>query len=102
MQGAVTSSAESELTRLIEIVAKLRGHDGCPWDREQTPQSMIPYLLEEAYEVVETLEDGDIAELQKELGDLLLHIVMQAQMAEEENTFKLLSNVKVHYEKINN
>lgn len=100
MQGAVTSSAESELTRLIEIVAKLRGPDGCPWDREQTPQSMIPYLLEEAYEVVETLEDGDIAELQKELGDLLLHIVMQAQMAEEENTFKLRDSIYSINEKL--
>ena len=100
MQGAVTSSAESELTRLIEIVAKLRGPDGCPWDREQTPKSMIPYLLEEAYEVVETLEDGDIAELQKELGDLLLHIVMQAQMAEEENTFKLRDSIYSINEKL--
>ncbi|NQV30142.1 MAG: nucleoside triphosphate pyrophosphohydrolase [Candidatus Marinimicrobia bacterium] len=93
MKSPISSTAESELTRLIEIVAKLRGPEGCPWDREQTPQSMIPFLLEEAYEVVETLEDANTEELQKELGDLLLHIVMQAQMAEEKNTFKLRDSI---------
>ncbi|NQV48896.1 MAG: nucleoside triphosphate pyrophosphohydrolase [Candidatus Marinimicrobia bacterium] len=93
MTESTPSTVESELARLIQIVATLRGPDGCPWDREQTPQSMIPFLLEEAYEVVETLEDGNTTELQKELGDLLLHIVMQAQMAEEKNIFKLRDSI---------
>lgn len=87
------STPEKELRRLIDIVAKLRGPEGCPWDLEQTPDSMIPYLLEEAYEVVESIEDGTQDELAEELGDLLLHIVMQAQMAEENNKFKLRDSI---------
>ncbi|NQV15411.1 nucleoside triphosphate pyrophosphohydrolase [bacterium] len=86
-------TAELELTRLQEIVAKLRGPDGCPWDQEQTPETMIPYLLEEAYEVVEAIENGNQDELKTELGDLLLHIVMQTQMADEKDGFKLRDSI---------
>lgn len=82
-------TAEKELIHLQEIVARLRAPDGCPWDQEQTSESLIPYLIEEAYEVVEAIETGTPLELQSELGDLLLHIVMQAQIAEEEQRFKL-------------
>jgi len=89
MTEAFKSSPENELRRLIDIVAKLRGPEGCPWDIEQTPESMIPFLLEEAYEVVESIEDGKQEDILAELGDLLLHIVMQAQMAEERNNFEL-------------
>jgi XTP/dITP diphosphohydrolase len=81
MNGERKTSPEFELRRLMDIVSKLRGPEGCPWDLEQTPESMIPYLLEEAYEVVESIEDGKQEEIVSELGDLLLHIVMQAQMA---------------------
>ena len=89
MTEVLKSSPENELRRLIDIVAKLRGPEGCPWDIEQTPESMIPFLLEEAYEVVESIEDGKQEDILAELGDLLLHIVMQAQMAEEQNNFEL-------------
>ncbi|MBT7579705.1 MAG: nucleoside triphosphate pyrophosphohydrolase [Candidatus Marinimicrobia bacterium] len=89
MTEVLKSSPENELRRLIDIVAKLRGPEGCPWDIEQTPESMIPFLLEEAYEVVESIEDGKQEDILAELGDLLLHIVMQAQMAEERNNFEL-------------
>ncbi len=85
----VKTSPEQELRRLIDIVLKLRSPEGCPWDLEQTPESMIPYLLEEAYEVVESIEDGKQEDILAELGDLLLHIVMQAQMAEEQDKFEL-------------
>jgi len=85
----VKTSPEQELRRLIDIVSKLRSPEGCPWDLEQTPESMIPYLLEEAYEVVESIEDGKQEDILAELGDLLLHIVMQAQMAEEQDKFEL-------------
>ena len=89
MTEALKASPENELRRLINIVSKLRSPEGCPWDIEQTPESMIPFLLEEAYEVVESIEDGNQEEILAELGDLLLHIVMQAQMAEEKHKFQL-------------
>jgi ATP diphosphatase len=72
---------------LVAIVARLRGEGGCPWDRAQSPQSMRPYLLEEAHEVLAAIDGGERAELQKELGDLLFQVVMLAQMASEEGGF---------------
>lgn len=69
------------------IVARLRSPDGCPWDRKQTHQSLKPYLIEEAYEVVESLECGDGRKLCEELGDLLLIIGLQVQIAEEQGEF---------------
>lgn len=93
-------TAAQELSRLQEIVAKLRAPDGCPWDQEQTPETMIPYLLEEAYEVVEAIENGDQDELKTELGDLLLHIVMQTQMADENGLFKLQESIESINEKL--
>lgn len=77
----------STLQDLREIVARLRAPDGCPWDREQTPQSLIPSLIEELYEVIDTLDRADYVHLREELGDLLLHIVLQVQMAEEKSLF---------------
>ncbi|NQV42926.1 MAG: nucleoside triphosphate pyrophosphohydrolase [Candidatus Marinimicrobia bacterium] len=94
------TSPEFELRRLIDIVSKLRSSEGCPWDIEQTPESMIPYLLEEAYEVVESIEDGNQEDILAELGDLLLHIVMQAQMAQENNKFELRDSIHSINEKL--
>jgi tetrapyrrole methylase family protein/MazG family protein len=74
---------------LIRIVEKLRGPGGCPWDREQTHMSMKPYLLEETYEVIETIDEGDGANLAEELGDLLLQIVFHARIAEENGRFAM-------------
>ncbi len=74
---------------LIRVVARLRAPGGCPWDREQTPESLKPYLIEEAFEVVEAIEEGDPSHLCEELGDLLLHIVFQAQMAREQGRFDM-------------
>lgn len=79
----------SSLSSLAETVAVLRSPEGCPWDREQTPQTMRPGLLEEAIEVLTALDEDDPDALCEELGDLLLHIVMQAQMASEAELFKL-------------
>ncbi|MDR5693874.1 MAG: nucleoside triphosphate pyrophosphohydrolase [Armatimonadota bacterium] len=75
--------------RLIQTMEKLRGPEGCPWDRAQTPQSLLPYLVEEAYEVVEAVHRGDPQELCEELGDLLLQVVFHAQMAKEEGKFTI-------------
>lgn len=65
---------------LVQIMARLRGPGGCPWDKEQTPQSAVPYIIEEAFEAVEAIESGDTREIKEELGDLLLQAVFQAQM----------------------
>ncbi len=75
------------LERLLAIMARLRGPDGCPWDREQTLATLRPYLLEETYEVLEAIASGDAREHREELGDLLLQIVFQAQLAAEEGRF---------------
>lgn len=75
---------------LIEVVAKLRSPDGgCPWDLEQTPQSLIPYVIEEAYEVVDAIQSQDQKAIAEELGDLLLQVVLQAQIASEYGHFSL-------------
>ena len=75
-----------------QIIARLRRADGCPWDREQTHLSLRPYLLEEAYEVLEALDQGDSEHLREELGDLLLQIGLHAQIATEDEDF-LMSEV---------
>ncbi len=78
------------LQELIEVVAKLRSPDGgCPWDLAQTPQSLIPYVVEEAYEVVDAIREGDQQGIKEELGDLLLQVVLQAQIAGESGDFNL-------------
>ncbi len=73
--------------RLLAIMARLRAPDGCPWDREQTFATLRPYLLEETYEVLEAIDAGDPREHCEELGDLLLQIVFQAQLAREAGQF---------------
>lgn len=72
-----------------EVIAHLRAPNGCPWDREQTHRSLRPYLLEETYEVLTALDAGDVDGLQEELGDLLLQIVLHAQIAQEEGEFTI-------------
>ena len=72
---------------LVELIAKLRAPGGCPWDREQTHESLKPMMLEEAYEVVEAIDEGDDEELIGELGDLLLQVVFHSQIADEESRF---------------
>ena len=77
------------LRQLIEVVDRLRGPGGCPWDREQTHLSLRSTLLEEAYEVLETIDEGSMARLEEELGDLLLQVLMQATIAHDEAAFDL-------------
>ncbi len=73
----------------VRIVARLRAPDGCPWDREQTHESLKPYVVEEAYEVVEAIDRGDPATLSEELGDLLLQVLLHSQVASESNDFDI-------------
>ncbi len=75
--------------RLVEIMARLRAPDGCPWDREQTFDTIKPYTLEETYEVMEAIDARDFTALVTELGDLMLQCVFYAQMAGEEGLFKI-------------
>lgn len=90
----------SGLESFAEIIAHLRAPDGCPWDREQTPQSLRRYLLEEAYEALEAIDLNQPQRLKEELGDLLLQIVLQAQIASEHDDFKLTDVIAQIYAKI--
>ncbi len=80
---------DKKLSRLIEIMSVLLSEEGCPWDRKQTHKSLRQHLLEEAYEVIETIDDERYDELPGELGDLLLQVVFHAQMAAEKNIFDM-------------
>ena len=79
----------SQFAALVDIIATLRAPDGCPWDRQQTHASLRKNLLAECYEVLEALDEGDAAKLRDELGDLLMQIVLQAQIAAEAGEFEL-------------
>ena len=81
-QSAPAEDTLKALQRLIEVVAQLRHpQEGCPWDLAQTPQTLTPYIIEEAYETVDAIQTGDTAAIAEELGDLLLQVVLQAQIA---------------------
>lgn len=89
-----------ELDQLITVMAVLRGPDGCPWDKKQDYYSIKENIIEEAYEVVEALEKNDIAAFKEELGDLLLQVVFESQMAYEKEDFNLGDVAKVLREKL--
>jgi MazG family protein len=93
-------SDAGDVSRLREIVARLRAPGGCPWDREQTHESLRAALLEECYETIEAIEQADDANLREELGDLLLHVVMHAQMGEERRAFDFEDVVEAVCEKL--
>ena len=90
----------SKFDALREIIARLRAPDGCPWDRKQTHASLRESFLQECYEVLESLDEGNAPKLREELGDLLLHIVLQAQIAEESGEFKIEDVIKGINEKL--
>ena len=79
----------SSFEKLVSIMAQLRSAEGCPWDKEQTHITLRPYLIEEAYEVLEALDLGDDQSFKEELGDLLLQVVFHAQIAAEEDRFTI-------------
>jgi len=86
--------------KLVAVQAKLRAPDGCPWDREQTHQSLRTYLIEEAYEVLEALESGNDAKFAEEMGDLLLQIVFHSQIAREEGRFTVAEVIRSIHDKM--
>ena len=91
---------KSEFARLVQIMERLRREDGCPWDREQTYKSLRQYLLEETYEVLELIDAGNYDELKNELGDLLLQVIFQSQIAGEEGRFTIFDVLKKINEKL--
>ena len=96
--GVINSTINFE--KLREIVAKLRGPGGCPWDREQTHESLLPALIEEAYEVTEAAREKNDAHFREELGDLLLLVVMHAEIATETDRFNIDDVVRDISEKL--
>src|SRR5437773_5302262 len=96
----MTNRAAEEFTRLIDIMATLRGPDGCPWDREQTIDSLKPFVLEETYEVLEAIDRHDHAELREELGDFVFEAVFLAQLESEAGHFEIADSLKIVADKL--
>ena len=96
----MSESANDRFGELVQIMARLRGENGCPWDREQTHASIKPYLLEETYEVLESIDENDPAKLEEELGDLVLQVVFHAQMADEAGLFTIADVLRGINEKL--
>ena len=88
------------LSDLITLMARLRGPDGCPWDRKQTTASLKPFLIEECYEVVDALDEGDPSKIREELGDLLFQIIFHARIAEENGQFTVQDVISANIEKM--
>ena len=82
-----TGQDNREFQTLVDIVARLRAPDGCPWDREQTHQSLTPFLIEETYEAVEQIDANSLPGLREELGDILLQVMLHSEIASEEGAF---------------
>lgn len=80
---------EIEFQKLLQIMESLRGGKGCPWDKEQTRESLKPFIVEEAYELIEAIEESDPEKIKEELGDLLFQIVFQCQIAKERDEFNI-------------
>lgn len=93
-------SKKTDITKLTGLMASLRAPDGCPWDREQTLESLAPFIIEEAYEVVSAIDSGSMDEIKDELGDLLFQIIFASQIAEEKKCFTLASVIDGTVEKM--
>jgi len=89
-----------DLNELTSLMARLRGPDGCPWDRKQTADSLKPFLIEECYEVVDALDEHDPSKVKEELGDLLFQIVFHARIAEENGQFSMHDVISANIEKM--
>src|ERR1700733_8414515 len=100
MHEESSSGTGAKFQRLVEIMARLRAPGGCPWDREQTFQSIKPYTLEETYEVLDAIDRRDWDELRAELGDFMLQAVFYAQMASEEKLFDIGDSLDAINEKL--
>jgi len=90
----------TDFNDLVALMAKLRGPDGCPWDRKQTAESLKPFLVEECYEVVDALDEGSPDKIREELGDLLFQIIFHARLAEEQKQFTINDVIRTNIEKM--
>ncbi|NLO88792.1 MAG: nucleoside triphosphate pyrophosphohydrolase [Clostridia bacterium] len=94
------TNVNSAFEGLVEVLARLRGPDGCPWDKQQTHESLKRYLIEETYEVIEAIEERDMNKLREELGDLLLQVIFHARVAEEQGKFDITEVIEEIKEKL--
>ncbi|HEY5999749.1 MAG TPA: nucleoside triphosphate pyrophosphohydrolase [bacterium] len=94
------SAPDHGFAALVDLMARLRAPGGCPWDRKQTAESLKPYIIEEAYELVAAIEHGDPREICDELGDLLLQVVFQARVAEDAGQFAIADVVRAIHDKL--
>jgi len=96
----VYSSGKDDFTELVRIMAALRGEGGCPWDKEQTRQTLKPFLVEETYEVLEAIDEDSPDKIREELGDLLFQIIFHSRIAEERGEFNIHDVIKGISEKM--
>jgi len=94
------ANENSSFKDLIGLMARLRGPDGCPWDKKQTPESLKPFLIEECYEVIDALDEAEPAKIRDELGDLLFQIVFHSRIAEERGEFSIQDVITAIVEKM--
>ena len=87
------SQTNNKFGELVEIISKLRSPGGCPWDIEQTSRSLIPFFIEEVYEVIEAIDNEDWTAVKEELGDVMLHLIFQALIAEEQKKFSIQDSI---------
>ncbi len=99
-KGKTSLGRQADIQKLVDLVERLRGEKGCPWDREQTRESLKPMLIEEAYEVLDALDGVSPSELREELGDLLFQVVFHAQIASENGEFGLADIIDRLHEKM--
>ena len=85
----MAEASGEQFNALVQLMERLRAENGCPWDREQTHQTLKPFLIEEAYEVVEAIDEGDPKQIMEELGDLLFQVIFHAQVAAEQREFTI-------------
>src|SRR2546423_3118729 len=96
----MTQSPGAQFERLLEIMRRLREPGGCPWDREQARASLKPFLIEEAYEVLDAIDAGEARALAEELGDLLFQVVFHARIAEERGEFAMGDDLRALVDKM--
>src|SRR5687767_10666923 len=99
-EASMDNRAAGEFIRLVEIMATLRGPEGCPWDRDQTIDSLKPFVLEETYEVIEAIDRHDHAALCEELGDFVFEAVFLAQLESEAGHFEIADSLKLVADKL--
>src|SRR5919204_5028792 len=100
MTASTNTSAGEKFQKLVELMARLRAPGGCPWDREQTFDTIKPYTLEETYEVLDAIDRRDWQHLAEELGDFMLQAVFYAQMAAEQDLFTIEDSLEAINEKL--